>query len=102
MGTAFLACTEASTSPAARPRLLAATDTDTVYGRVFDIGARARWPREYGERALRNAFYDRWSGHEDELANDAEAAREMANARQAEAYDTAAWTLDKVSPYARN
>jgi nitronate monooxygenase len=88
VGTAFLACTEASTSPAARARLLAATDTDTVYGRVFDIGARAGWPREYGERALRNAFYDRWSGHEDELANDAEAAREMANARQAEAYDT--------------
>ena len=89
VGTAFLACTEASTSPAARARLLAATDTDTVYGRVFDIGARAGWPREFGERALRNAFYDRWSGHEDELANDAEAAREMANARQAEAYDTA-------------
>jgi hypothetical protein len=31
----------------------------------------------------------RWSGHEDELANDAEAAREMANARRADAYDTA-------------
>jgi nitronate monooxygenase len=89
VGTAFLICTESSTSPAARARLIAATDTDTVYGRVFDIGARAGWPREFGERALRNAFYDRWSGHEDELADDAVAARQMAQARAAEDFDTA-------------
>ena len=89
MGTAFLACSEASTSPAARARLIAATDTDTVYGRVFDIGARAGWPREFGERALRNAFFDRWTGHEDELANDDSAAQQMAQASEAEDFDTA-------------
>lgn len=89
VGTAFLTCTEAATSPAARARLIAATDTDTVYTRVFDIGARAGWPREFGERALRNLFYDRWAGHEEDLADDAAAAQEMTQAREAECYDTA-------------
>jgi nitronate monooxygenase len=88
VGTAFLTCTEASTSAAARTRLIAATDTDTVYGRVFDIGARAGWPGEFGERALRNAFYDRWVGHEGELAADDLAARELAQAGAAEDFDT--------------
>jgi hypothetical protein len=87
MGTAFLARTEASPSPAARSRLFAATDT--VYGRVFDIVGRAGWPREVGERAQRDTCYDRWSRHEDELANDAAAALEMAGAGQADAFDTA-------------
>jgi nitronate monooxygenase len=88
-GTAFLTCTEGSTSPGARARLIAATDTDTVYGRVFDIGRRVGWPSEFGERALRNDFFDRWAGHEDELAHDTTAAAQMADAQQAEDYDTA-------------
>jgi nitronate monooxygenase len=89
VGTAFLTCTESLTSPAARARLIAATDTDTVYGRVFDVGARAGWPREFGERALRNAFYDRWVGHEDELAEDSAVAGQLAVAGKAEDFDTA-------------
>ena len=40
VGTAFLACTEAATSAGARELLLTAADTDTVYGRVFDVGQR--------------------------------------------------------------
>jgi nitronate monooxygenase len=89
VGTAFLTCTESSNSPAARARLIAATDTDTVYGRVFDVGKRAGWPREFGERGLRNAFYDRWVGREDELANDSAAARAMTVARETDDFDTA-------------
>lgn len=89
VGTAFLTCTEAATSPAARERLLAAGDTDTVYGRVFDVGQRAAWPREYGGRALRNAFFDRWVGREDELAQDDAAAAELAAARQQGDFDAA-------------
>jgi nitronate monooxygenase len=87
VGTAFLTCVETSTSAAARARLAAAGDTETAYGRVFDVAARAGWPSQFGERALRNAFYDRWEGHEDELAEDAEAARVMARARADEDLD---------------
>lgn len=53
-GTAFLACTEAATSPGARDRLFAATDLDTVYGRVFDIAQRLAWPTP--------AYPLRWAG----------------------------------------
>jgi nitronate monooxygenase len=88
-GTAFLTCIEGQTPAAARDRLIAATDTDTVYGRVFDLGARAGWPAEFGERALRNAFFDQWVGHEDELAADADAATRFARATPAGDYDVA-------------
>jgi nitronate monooxygenase len=70
VGSAFLMCVEGTMTHEERARLAAATDTDTAYGRVFDIGKRAGWPREWGERALRNGFFDTWSGREDELAED--------------------------------
>lgn len=82
VGTAFLACTEAATSAGARELLLAAADTDTVYGRVFDVGQRLGWPPEYGGRALRNAFFERWVGREEELAGDDVAAAELREARE--------------------
>lgn len=74
VGTAFLACPEALTTAPARERLLSAGATGTAYGRVFDVGLRLDWPREYGGRALRNAFFDRWAGREQELAGDEPAA----------------------------
>jgi nitronate monooxygenase len=89
MGTAFLACTEAATTPGARERLLAATDTSTAYGRVFDIAQQLAWPPEYGGRALRNQFFGRWAGHEDDLQGDASAHAELAAARDRGDYDTA-------------
>jgi nitronate monooxygenase len=90
VGSAFLMCVEGTTTPAERARLAAATDTDTAYGRVFDIGKRAGWPRVWGDRALRNAFFDRWDGHEDELASDDPARDGYAAAAAAEDFDTAA------------
>lgn len=88
-GTAFLACVEAATSEAARERLLAAADTDTAYGRVFDVAQRLGWPPEYGGRALRNAYFDRWDGHEDALAGDDAARDELSRARSASDFDAA-------------
>lgn len=82
VGTAFLACTEAATSPAARDLLVAASDVDTAYGRVFDVGQRLAWPPEYGGRALRNAYFDRWVGREDELAADDDASAQLVAARR--------------------
>ncbi len=89
VGTAFLACTEAATSAGARERLLTAKDTDTAYGRVFDVGQRMAWPPEYGGRALRNAYFDRWVGHENELAGDDAASAQLVAARQRGDFDVA-------------
>jgi nitronate monooxygenase len=72
VGAAFLCCRESSLPATARDRLIAADDTATAYGRVFDVAQRADWPPEYGGRALRNQFSDSWEGREDDLAaNDA-------------------------------
>ncbi len=88
VGTAFLACPEATTPAGARERLLAATDTSTAYGRVFDIAQRLPWPPEYGGRALRNRFFDHWAGHEQDLETDTVAQAEMASASERGDYDT--------------
>jgi nitronate monooxygenase len=87
VGTAFLTCPEAETSAVARARLLAADDT--AYGRFFDVGQRLPWPPEYGGRALRNPFFDRWQGREAELARDDEAHRALVEARVTQDLDTA-------------
>jgi nitronate monooxygenase len=81
VGTAFLTCTEAATSAGARARLFEAEDIDTAYGRVFDVAQGLAWPPEYGGRALRNAFFDRWHGREPQLADDDDAAAELVAAR---------------------
>jgi nitronate monooxygenase len=88
VGTAFLACEEADTTPAARERLLSATDTDTAYGRVFDVAQQLGWPPEFGGRALRNAFFEQWVGREDELAGDDDARQTLRAARAAGDFDT--------------
>ncbi|GAA1649247.1 nitronate monooxygenase [Georgenia ruanii] len=89
VGTALLGCTEAGTSATARRRLFDAAETATAYGRVFDVAQGLRWPAEYGGRALRNAFFDAWHDRLDELAENADAAEQLRQARAAEDYDTA-------------
>jgi nitronate monooxygenase len=82
VGTAFLTCAESTSTAAARARLVAATETDTVYGGVFDIGGRAGWPAEFGERAVRNAYFDEWVGREDQLRLDDAAAERLVDGRR--------------------
>lgn len=65
VGTAFLGCVESDGSPAAKAALFAAEQTG--YGRVFDVAQQAAWPREYGGRAVANAYFDEWVGREDDL-----------------------------------
>ncbi|MGW5683909.1 NAD(P)H-dependent flavin oxidoreductase [Nonomuraea sp. NPDC003754] len=89
VGTAFLACSETMVSAPALRRILAAAETDTVYGRVFDVAQRLGWPPEYGGRGLRNAFFDQWEGKEEALAADEEAHAAVAAARAAGDYDVA-------------
>jgi nitronate monooxygenase len=89
VGTAFLACTEAESSATARARIFAADETDTAYGRVFDIAQRLDWPPEFGGRALRNPFFDRWVGNYEALQADQGAVDELRAARGTEDFDTA-------------
>ena len=89
VGTAFLACDEAANSPAAREQAVAARETDTVYTRVFDVAQGIPWPQEYGGRALRNDFTDRWADDLEGLAADESARAALAEARRADDYRTA-------------
>ncbi|WP_228010836.1 NAD(P)H-dependent flavin oxidoreductase [Nonomuraea phyllanthi] len=89
VGTAFMGCVETALSETAAGRVLAAEETGTAYGRVFDVAQRLAWPPEFGGRALRNAFFDRWKGREDELAADDSARAELDAARRAGDFDTA-------------
>ncbi|MFC5834207.1 NAD(P)H-dependent flavin oxidoreductase [Nonomuraea insulae] len=88
-GTAFLGCAETTLSEAGRARVLAAGETGTAYGRVFDVAQRLAWPPEFGGRALRNTFFDRWDGREEALAADEAARAELEAARAAGDFDTA-------------
>jgi len=89
VGTPFLACPEATVAPAARDRIVAARETDTAYGRVFDVGLRQAWPPEYGGRALRNRFFERWTDREPELATDDDAHAELVTALERHDFETA-------------
>jgi nitronate monooxygenase len=55
IGTRFLAATEAAIHPDYRRRLLAAGESDTFYGTLFDRG----WP-DAPHRTLRNSTIDAW------------------------------------------
>lgn len=88
IGTALLTSHESAFAPAAKKRVLAAAESDTVLTRVFDLAAGYDWPERYAGRALRNTFTERWHGHEDDLvASQADAGAELARAMEAEAYD---------------
>ncbi len=61
-GTAFFACTEALTHPAAKAAALSATGDATLRSSVFDIARGLDWPADWNLRTLRNAFAARWHG----------------------------------------
>jgi nitronate monooxygenase len=70
IGTPFLLAQEARNSDAARERIRASDETQTIYTRVYDRVTGKAWPREFGGRALRTAFLERWTGREEELLAD--------------------------------
>jgi nitronate monooxygenase len=72
MGTAFLGCEEMSLPDGYIKALLEAGDGSTVYTSAFDIGRGVDWPSEFGGRAVRNAFSERWAGREQELRDSGE------------------------------
>lgn len=76
IGTPFLLAQEARNSDAARERIRASDETQTIYTRVYDRVSGKAWPKEFGGRALRTSFLEKWTGREDELlADQTETAR---------------------------
>jgi nitronate monooxygenase len=80
LGTCLSASVEALTTDAGRRALVAARETDTVSTRVYDIVRHLPWAERFPSRVLRNDFIARWTGHEDALAEDADAEAELATA----------------------
>ncbi len=83
IGTPFLVALEARNDSSARERLVRAQETATVLTSVFDVAQGIPWPAEFRGRALGNAFTERWSGREAELAADGEARAGLAFAVRA-------------------
>ncbi|MBC5809442.1 MAG: nitronate monooxygenase [Candidatus Eremiobacteraeota bacterium] len=73
IGTPLLASPEAHNSQAARDRVVAARENETVLTRLFDRVQNIPWPTQFPGRALQNDFTKKWHGHEDAAANDPEA-----------------------------
>ena len=80
LGTCLAASVEALTTDAGRRALVAAREIDTVSTRVYDIVRHLPWAERFPSRVLRNDFVARWTGHEDALAEDANAEAELATA----------------------
>jgi nitronate monooxygenase len=74
VGTAFAACTESLTAPAAREQLVSASSDSTTITGVSDVAQHYPWPATLPERVLRNDFARQWDGREGELDDDARAA----------------------------
>ena len=68
LGTRFYASSEALGTDKAKRHIVAARGEQTARTHVFDIVRGYVWPQTYPGRALRNAFLERWTGRETELA----------------------------------
>lgn len=77
VGSRLWASTEANVSPRMHEAALAASGDDTIRSQVMDLARKLDWPSRYTARVLRNAFIERWHGHETELMQvaDEEAAK---------------------------
>jgi nitronate monooxygenase len=73
IGTRFMATPESLINPRWKARLVEAGGDDTLRTRVFDIVRGLAWPMPFTGRAIKNAFSERWHGHEAELAQQAAA-----------------------------
>jgi nitronate monooxygenase len=85
LGSRFSATTESLTHEQAKARIVAARAADTAQTRVFDIiRGYGAWPAPYTARAVRNDFFARWHGREDELEAALEAERPIFQQAMAE------------------
>jgi nitronate monooxygenase len=67
MGSRFVASVEAQGADWVKERVVAASTDDTVLTRAYDLATQAPFPPGIGDRVVRNAFTDAWSGREEEV-----------------------------------
>lgn len=93
VGTRFWASHEALVKERHHQAIVASNGDSTLRTRVPDIARQLSWPPQFAARVKRNAFTDRWHGHEDQLVRNA--AVERAKYRQAflegDPENTAVW-----------
>ena len=91
LGTRFYASSEAAGHVDAKKRIVAADETQSLRGILFDIARRNVWPGPFTGRCLANAHTDRWRGRESELMQRAEeVGADYLRAREAGNFDIAA------------
>jgi nitronate monooxygenase len=81
VGTRLWASSEALVKPAHHRAIVEANGDGTLRTQVADIARQIAWPRGFSARIARNAFTNRWHGHEDALEKNI--AVEGPNYRQA-------------------
>jgi len=79
MGTRFYASNEALGQPRIKDRIVRATAEDTVRTRLFDTIRGYDWPEPFTGRALKNRFFEKWHGREDDLIANLDTERERYN-----------------------
>jgi nitronate monooxygenase len=68
MGTRFTASQESLWQDVLKQGAVDASGDNTEQTRVFDLVRGAKWPAHFPGRVVKNAFFARWHGREDELA----------------------------------
>ena len=80
LGTRFYASREAVGTDAAKQFIAARSGGDTQRTRVFDVARGYAWTDGVTGRAIRNAFVERWHGHEQALADNEPARKAFLDA----------------------
>lgn len=83
VGTRFVTAQESLSHARVKEAIGRASIDDTVYTRAFDIAQQIPWPRQYGGRALRNGFSERWAERTGELEAAVETDHEITDAVEA-------------------
>ena len=107
-GTRFWAAQEALVKDGHRRAILETTGDGTLRTRLPDIVRQLPWPEPFTARIRRNAFTQRWHGHEQELAQAvaSEGPRYRAAAEAGDAENTGVWfgeaagLVDSIEPAA--
>jgi nitronate monooxygenase len=82
IGTPFLLADEANVSDAARERILAADETQTILTSLFDRLQGFPWPQRFRGRALQNEMTRKFHGREDQALADSSVVDSFRRAKQ--------------------
>jgi nitronate monooxygenase len=89
IGTPFLLARESRTPQAARDKILASDETQTVLTGLYDRIQNKGFAAEFPGRAIRNAFFERWGDRADEMMRTPAALEAFREGKRAGDYDTA-------------